>query len=227
MLDRAPQCRFRVGIGDAMGAFKSLLRRGPHGSAATLTRSNTDTTDQRHQEEPVLRRPTRLMLAAPILGLLLLGFASSAVANSPSRQPWPPPTGTKFIFTDTKGNNPCGFPVDLLVLNNREVGTIFVHNGVTLVAGTLTVRLTNTINKTFVDLNISGPTHLTSKPDGSTTQIALGPQLWVFDPGVAPGLPRLALINGRTVSMFDPAGNFSWISTTGSVQNLCIPLASE
>jgi len=173
----------------------------------------------------VLRRRTRLTLAAPILGLFLLGSASSAVADPPSRQPWPPPTGTSFIFTDTKGNNPCGFPVELLVLNNREVGTVFARNGVTLVAGTLTVRLTNTMNGTFIDLNISGPTHLTSNPDHSTTQLALGPQLWVFDPGVAPGLPRLAFINGRTVSMFDPAGNFNWISTTGKVQNLCIPLA--
>jgi hypothetical protein len=165
------------------------------------------------------------MLAVPMLGMFLLGFASSAVADPPSREPWSPQTGTEFIFTDTKGNNPCGFPVELLVLNNREVGTTFVRNGVTLVAGTLTVRLTNTTNGTSVDLNISGPTHLTSNADGSTTQIALGPQLWVFDPGVAPDLPRLALIDGRTVSMFDKDGNFSWISTTGNVQDLCVPLS--
>jgi hypothetical protein len=190
--------------------------------------SNPHDRPQR-EEIPMFRRYARLILVSvPILGLFLLGFASSAVADPPSREPGSPPTGASFPFQDTKGNNPCGFEVDLLVLNNSQVVTTFGRKGATAIqaAGAFTVRLTNSSNGTSIDLNISGPTHLTVNADGSITQIALGPQLWVFDPGVAPTLPRLALIDGRTVSMFDAAGNFSWISTTGKSRDLCIPLSA-
>ncbi len=100
----------------------------------------------------------------------------------------------------------------------QRAGTTSIH-----VTGTLKVRLTTDAGRS-VDLNISGPTHLTINADGPvTTQIALGRALWTFDPGVGPGLPRLAVISGRTVSTFDPG--FTLVSVVGHVEDMCSALA--
>jgi hypothetical protein len=170
------------------------------------------------------RRIRKVMLSVPLAGLFLLGVATSATATPPEREPVDLPPGTSFTLTDTLGGNPCGFEVQLLVLENNEVTTTFAERAGTTsihVTGTLKVRLTGAGRS--VDLNISGPTHLTINADGSVTQIALGRALWVFDPGVGPGLPRLAVISGQTVSMFDPG--FTLVSVSGNVEDMCSALA--
>lgn len=171
------------------------------------------------------RRVPQMMLAVPLAGLFLLGVATSATATPPDRQPVDLPPGTSFTLTDTLGGNPCGFAVQLLVVGNKEVVSTFAQKAGTTsihVTGTLKVRLTTAAGRS-VDLNISGPTHLTINADGSVTQIALGRALWVFDPGVGPGLPRLAVISGRTVSTFNPA--FNLVSVSGHVEDMCSALA--
>jgi hypothetical protein len=168
-----------------------------------------------------LRHISQMLFALPVAALFLLGVQTSAAASPPDREPVVLPS-EPFVFT-----NACGFEVTLQVLSNNEVITTFERKSGTTsihVTGTLKVRLT-TVSGGSVDLNISGPTHSTINPDGSTTQIALGRALWAFDPGVGPGLPRLALISGRTVSTFDPA--FTLGSVSGHVEDMCSALSAS
>jgi hypothetical protein len=159
--------------------------------------------------------------------LVGLGFASVAAAAPPTREPNPLPT-EPFIFTDTLGNNPCGFPVLLEITTNKEILTTFTRrSGVTSIhtTGALKVRLTNTVTEETIDRNISGPILATVNSDGSITQMGTGPALWVFDPGVAPELPRLVLIHGRTESILGPGTAFSFVSRQGTFEDICAALS--
>jgi len=163
-------------------------------------------------------------IGIPAIAGFLASGAASAGADPPTRSPVDLPA--EFTFQDAKGNDPCGFAVTLDVLSNRLVTTTFVRQGGATsmhTAGTLKVRLTNATSPALsLQANISGPTEV--RTDGSVIQIALGRQLWAFEPDVAPGLPRMALISGRTVSTFDADGNFHLISVTGTVQDVCASL---
>jgi hypothetical protein len=173
-----------------------------------------------------LNRVRLVFVALPLLILFLFGLVPTAAADPPIRTP--NEIQSPFILQDTQGNNPCGFEVQLDVLTNKEVVTTFVRkNGTSFiqVTGALKVRLTNLSTGKSIDINIPGPIRIVPNADGSVTQIAPGPQLFVFDPGVAPDLPLLTLISGRSVSMFDPEGNFSLLSVQGHVEDLCAILA--
>ena len=172
------------------------------------------------------RRPL-MFLALATIGLGSIGHAASVSADPPDRDPVPLPDDP-FAFTDAQGNNPCGFEVMLEVLSNGEVATTFTHQDGTTsvhVAGVLKVRLTNEVADTSVDVNISGPLRLVNNSDGTVSQVSQGRSLWAFEPGIAPDLPRLALISGRVVSSFDAAGHFSFQSVSGNVEDLCAVLA--
>jgi hypothetical protein len=156
-----------------------------------------------------------------------LSFTSVAAAAPPTRQPNPLPT-KPFIFTDTKGGNPCSFPVLLEITTNKEILTTFTRkSGVTTIhtTGALKVRLTNTNSGKTIDRNISGPILATVNSDGLITQKGVGPALWVFDPGVAPDLPRLVITKGRTESILGPGTAFQFISQRGSYEDICAALA--
>jgi hypothetical protein len=176
-----------------------------------------------------VRRSNGLPLTLVILSTVLvvgLGFTSVAAAAPPTRQPNELPT-EPFIFTDTLGNNPCSFPVLLEITTNKEVVTTFTRrSGVTSIhtTGALKVELTNTATGKSIRRNISGPILATVNPDGSITQIGVGLSLWVFDPGVAPELPRLALTSGRTVSILGPGTAFRFISLRGTYEDICAAL---
>jgi hypothetical protein len=177
-----------------------------------------------------VRRSNGLPLTLVILCTVLvagLGFTSVAAADPPTRQPNELPTDP-FIVTDTLGNNPCSFPVLLEITINKEVLTTFTRqSGVTSIhtTGALKVDLTNTDTGKSIQRNISGPILATVNPDGSLTQIGVGPALWVFDPGVAPELPRLALTRGRTESILGPGTSFEFISLQGTYEDICAALA--
>jgi hypothetical protein len=167
-----------------------------------------------------------MFLAFASIGLASIGHSSSVLADPPDREPVDIPS--EFTFTDAKGNNPCDFAVLLTVLTNREVQTTFLHQDGTTslhVSGTLKVRLTNQVTGSSVDVNISGPLQLVNNSDGTQSQVSQGRSLWAFEPGIAPELPRLALISGRVVSSFDADRNFSFQSVSGQVEDLCAVLA--
>jgi hypothetical protein len=151
-----------------------------------------------------------------------------AGAAAPVRTANPLPT-YPFILTDTLQGNPCAFPVLALITTNREYVTTFAReSGVTtiFVTGALDIRLTNVVTGHTIVRNISGPIQLTLNADGSVKQVGLGPSLWVFDPGVAPNLPRLALTAGRTESQFSPQGVFTFTYLRGYVEDLCSALSA-
>jgi hypothetical protein len=149
-----------------------------------------------------------------------------ANAVPPTKEPNPLPT---FFdpFTDTQGSNPCGFPVRVDITTNKEILTTFTRSGVTSIytTGALKVRLTNTDTGKTIDRNISGPILATVNSDGSLTQKGTGPALWVFDPGVAPELPRLVIIKGKTESILGPGTAFDFISRQGTYEDICAALA--
>ena len=173
-----------------------------------------------------------IQLTAVALCTLLavgLGLPSVAAADPPTREPNPLPTVIN-PFTDTLGNNPCGFPVRVDITTNKEINTTRTSkNGVTTIqtTGALKVRLTNTDSGKAIDRNISGPIHSTVNSDGSIIQKGTGPALWVLDPGVAPGLPRLIISKGKTESVLGPqTGAFRFITPPqSSFENLCAALA--
>ena len=177
-----------------------------------------------------VRRSNGLPLTLVTLCTVLvvgLGFTSVAAADPPTREPNPLPT-EPFVLTDTLGNNPCGFPVLLEITVNKEVLTTFTRqSGVTSIhtTGALKVELTNTDTGTSIQRNISGPILATVNPDGSTTQLGVGSQLWVFDPGEAPELPRLTITYGRAESTFGPGSAFTFISLQGTYEDICAALA--
>ena len=179
---------------------------------------------------PRVRRINGFPLPLVILCTVLvvgLAFTSVAAAAPPTRQPNELPT-EPFILTDTLGNNPCSFPVRLEITTNREVVTTFTRqSGVisTHTTGALKVELTNIEIEKSIQRNISGPILVTANPDGSLTQISVGLSLWVFDPGVAPELPRLALTSGRAESILGPGTAFRFISLRGTYEDLCAALA--
>jgi hypothetical protein len=165
------------------------------------------------------------MAVGVILILLTPGLATAA---PPTRQPTPGLPDEPIIFTDTLGNDPCGFPVRLELTTNKEINTTFTRrSGVTSVhtTGALKVSLTNTVTGETIDRNISGPILATKNSDGSTTQKGSGPALWVFDPGVAPDLPRLVITKGKTESILGPESAFRFISRQGSYEDICAALA--
>jgi len=165
-----------------------------------------------------------LMIITPIVVLLLFVLASPVTAARPDKveiifEP--------FIIRDTQDGLPCGsFDVQLDPLS-QKVKLISFSSGVIIASGTLKVRLTNLSTGKSVDLNISGPIRLEPQPDGSLRQITLGPTLFAFDPGVAPGLPLLALFHGRSESEFDTEGNFHFLSVKGRVQDVCALLTGS
>ena len=151
--------------------------------------------------------------------LLTPGFANAA---PPERSPVSLPA--EFFLTDAQGNDPCGFRVQVDVIKTGETLTLFAQSGVSHITGALKVRLT-ALGGPAIERNISGPTFLTEEADGSVIQKTAGPGLWAFEPGKAPGLPRMAITKGRTESVFSPRGDFSFISRQGTVEDVCAALA--
>lgn len=219
-----------VGRGETrlVGPSFSGLALYPWG--ASQDRIATDANEEQQLNSSRVRRSNGLPLTLVILCTVLLvglGLTSVAAAVPPDRQPNVLPT-EPFLLTDTLDNNPCGFPVLLEITTNKEVVTTFTRqSGVTSIhtTGALKVELTNNATGKSIQRNISGPILVTVNPDGSLTQIGVGPQLWVFDPGVAPELPRLALTSGRAESILGPGTAFRFISLRGTYEDLCAALA--
>jgi hypothetical protein len=141
-----------------------------------------------------------------------------------------------FPVQDRQFNDPCGFTVYLEVVKSSGAFTAFAQNGVTHITGALLVRLSNGLpgpGVPTIERNISGATFSTTNADGSVTQRTAGPGLWAFEPGKAPGLPRMAITKGRTDSVFGPPprpgelGDFTFIGQRGPVEDICAALAAR
>ncbi len=120
---------------------------------------------------------------------------------------------------------PFGVQIDVLVYKQKEID---VKHGITMMTGSLKVRLTNVDSGTALDLNIPGPGKNISSSDGATTtEIMTGPWLLGVPEGVLPDFnPRLFLSQGRVVGLADADGNWLSLTVHGNVTDLCAALGN-
>jgi hypothetical protein len=124
-----------------------------------------------------------------MLALLAAIVVPVAAADKPTREFVPAPSDF------TVDASICGFDVLVEVLTNKQYAITF-SNGMTTIAGALSVRLTNLDDPTkSIVLNIPGPGFV----DESGVLTAAGPWLFFFFPGdLGPGSPGvLAYTVGR------------------------------
>jgi hypothetical protein len=165
----------------------------------------------------------RSHLSGVLLSLLFGSLvAQTALADGPSRDPAPPPPGTVISLTSGE----CSFPVDLLVLTNREY-TLTFASGAQIVTGQLSVRATNVTTGSSVDLNISGP--LFTSVGGSTLQLS-GSSLLFLPAGATSANSPGVLWLTRGPVLIDLSGQFltfRLIAADSSVTDLCAVLAGS
>lgn len=131
----------------------------------------------------------RAVTTFAMLALLAMIVVPVAAADKPTREFVPAPS--EF----TLDASICGFDVLVEVLTNKQYAITF-SNGMTTIAGALSVRLTNLDDPTnSIVLNIPGPGFV----DESGVLTATGPWLFFFFPGdLGPGSPGvLAYTVGR------------------------------
>jgi len=163
----------------------------------------------------------RSHLPGVLLGLLLgLLVAQTALADRPSRDAAPPPPGTVIALTSGE----CPFPVDLLVLTNKEY-TLTFASGAQIVTGQLSIRATNVTSGRSVDLNVSGPLFTSV---GGSTLVLSGSSLLFLPAGAtganSPGV--LWLTRGPVlIDLSGPFLTFRLIAAGSSVTDLCAVLA--
>jgi hypothetical protein len=130
-----------------------------------------------------MRKAITTFAAAALLALVVV--VPAAIADKPTFEPLP---ADDFTIDASI----CGFPVSVEILTNNEKAITF-SNGMTIVTGALSVRLTNDPTQTIV-LNVPGPGFFEE-----SGLIATGPWLFFFSPGeLGPGSPGiLAFTVGR------------------------------
>lgn len=156
---------------------------------------------------------TLALLATAAIALIA---PTLAFADQPIRQPAPIPEGVLQGI--------CAFPVGLHIVAQDQYAITFA-NGEQLVTGLLFVQLTNLDNGSSIEINISGPAHITTTSDGSMTVLLLGRSAF-FDLG-PDGPSGLFVTSGPVELTYSQTG-----AVTGSVQfapaanvDLCAALA--
>jgi len=160
----------------------------------------------------------RQISGVPKVALLLLALALPAAAQKPTIQLMP------FTSAFIPAADACGFDVLFTPQAgrpNRERLIQFANTAI--VAGPLFVTATNLSTGRTIDLNISGPFHL-SFSSNTTTVVSTGPSIQPLPANVltAAGLPPLPLIHGQIVFTVDNQGNVTSIQrVTGTVKDVC------
>ena len=133
----------------------------------------------------------------------------------------PPPTASAQNVTL---EGVCSFPVlgETLVDQTAARGQNPFR---TIVTGRLVLRVTNLSTGKSLVLNVSGPTFITSNPDGTTTYVFRGRALITLFPGEAGG-PQLFVNSGQVTLTVNAAGTAIQVSQTGHKEDLCVALAS-
>jgi hypothetical protein len=163
----------------------------------------------------------RSHLSGVLLGIMLAAImAQTALADRPARDPAPPPPGTVISLTSGE----CPFPVDLLVVANKEY-TLTFASGAQIVTGQLSVRATNVTTGSSVDLSVSGP--LFTSVGGSTLQLS-GSSLLFLPAGATGANSPGVLWLTRGPVLIDLSGQFlafRLIAADSSVTDICAALA--
>jgi hypothetical protein len=162
----------------------------------------------------------RRLLPSLVASVLLLMTASSVLAAKPDRQPSALPPELDFAAGEL-----CPFATHVEFFVNRQKDTAYFNRNGDLVrvisSGALRARLTIPDDPdASLEINISGPVHLSFHADGSSTVILGGRSASTFPPGT------LSLVSGRSIIQFDASGNFVSVTNIGHVTDLCALLVA-
>jgi hypothetical protein len=156
------------------------------------------------------------------VALLLLALAVPAAAQKPIIQPLP--------FTDPifiPAADACGFDVLATPQAGRpNKGKVILFADMRIFSGPIFVTLKNLSTGKTIDLNVSGPAHVSLS--GNTVSI-VGPSINLLpglgDPLAYPDLSPLQLIHGQTVYTFDDQEKITSVDkVTGTVEDVCVLL---
>jgi hypothetical protein len=150
-----------------------------------------------------------LFLAAA--ALLAVCAAGAALAAQPIREP--------LVIEDEDFNNLCPFPVRLEITANKEYVKFF-SDGRILVNGKLFARITNLNTGESLDVNISGPAHITL-----VSERAAGRGIWLLFPEDVGG-PGLILTTGRVDVVRGEDGFITNLTVRGTSVDVCAALAA-
>ena len=154
------------------------------------------------------RRPLFIVCAVVLVAI----FAGSAAHGAqPIREP--------LVIEDSDFDNLCKFPVRIEILANKEYVTFF-SDGRLLVNGKLFVRITNLDTGTSMDVNISGPAHVTP-----TSERNLGRGIFLLFPEDAGG-PGLVLNTGRVDVIRGEDGFVTNYTVRGTSVDVCAALTA-
>ena len=162
----------------------------------------------------------RAFALLPVLVLFLLGTASPARADRPTRVP-----ATDFSF-QFAGGDACPFAIEGTTTENNEyVTTYYDHDGnITkqISSGLFVEQITNVDTGESITRNISGPGVYTFAEDGTVTLDASGTWLFV----TVPGGPSPVYINsGREVDEISPEGEITVLKQVGTQEDVCATLS--
>jgi hypothetical protein len=156
------------------------------------------------------------------VALLLLALAVPAAAQKPIIEPQP--------FTDPifiPAADACGFDVLATPQARRpNKAKVILFANMRIFSGPIFVTLENLSTGKTIDLNISGPAHVSLS--GNTVSI-VGPSINLL-PGLGgplayPDLSPLQLIHGQIVLTFDDQENITSVDkVTGTVEDVCVLL---
>ena len=156
------------------------------------------------------------------VALLLLALAVPAAAQKPIIEPQP--------FTDPifiPAADACGFDVLATPQARRpNKAKVILFANMRIFSGPIFVTLVNLSTGKTIDLNISGPAHVSLS--GNTVSI-VGPSINLLPgPGdilAYPDLSPLQLIHGQIVYTFDDQENLISVNkVTGTVEDVCVLL---
>jgi hypothetical protein len=163
-----------------------------------------------------MRRVFCLLFAAA----LVLVSAQAVLAAKPDRVPLELPPSLELAAGEA-----CEFPLLVEFLANRGKTLTFHDNEGNAIrqigTGTLKIRVTNLADESVapLELNISGPIHITLHPDGSATLVFGGRGISLFPPGT------FVLTAGRSVVELDAEGEVISVTNMGIEEDLCVALA--
>jgi hypothetical protein len=163
-----------------------------------------------------MRRVFCLLFAAA----LVLVSAQAVLAAKPDRVPLELPPSLELAAGEA-----CEFPLLVEFLANRGKTLTFHDNEGNAIrqigTGTLKIRVTNLADESVapLELNISGPIHITLHPDGSATLVFGGRGISLFPPWT------FVLTAGRSVVELDAEGEVISVTNMGIEEDLCVALA--
>jgi hypothetical protein len=145
-------------------------------------------------------------------GVILAVFGASASLGAQSiREP--------LVIEDEDFNNLCAFPVRLEITANKEYVKLF-SDGRIFVNGKLFVRITNLDTGESLDVNVSGPAHITLVSERSA-----GRGIFLLFPQDVGG-PGLILTTGRVDVVRGEDGFITNLTVKGTSVDVCAALAA-